>query len=104
MKLPFKALLVGLVLLTVFSWFGLAHERLDILSHFRLHFALAGILMTILLSITRSWHWASAAILLTGINFWTSIGYHHTNTAVASPVSDQVLKIMSLNTLYISEK
>ncbi len=100
--------MVSLALATVFSWLGLIHERLDILSHFRLHLSVASIIIVPTLSIILSWRWTSIAILLASFNYWTSIGFPHSNTALAEPIfSDptptQLLKIISLNTLYLAK-
>ncbi len=102
-RLLTKIILTGLLLTTILSWLGLFHERLDILSHFRLHFVVVGIVIALLSLVLFWWRLSFIAILLTGFNYWSSIGFPHTHPILAKPATTQMLKIMSLNTLYLTE-
>jgi len=105
MRLFLKTVLISLFFATILSWIGLAHERLDILSHFRLHFSILAISLALLFCINLSWRWATIATLLASFNFLTSIGLPQTSMAFANqnPQSKLVLKIMSINTLYLAK-
>ena len=87
-----------LTLLTVISGLGAVHEYADIVSHFRLHYAVGLGVIAVFMVGSRRNGFALAALLLAALNLGNALFYPHKpleTAAIGTP-----LKVVTLNTLY----
>ncbi len=87
----------GLVVLSLFTVAGY-YSGADILSHFRLHYAAALLLIALILVSGGLRRLALAAFLLAGLNLASALHYAHKPLVTKS--TGRPLKVITLNTLY----
>jgi endonuclease/exonuclease/phosphatase (EEP) superfamily protein YafD len=95
--------LAGLALVSFLSWLGDVAGPLDLLSHLRLHFAVAaGLLLLAHLMARQFWAGAMAGLLVAA-NLAGSVIYPHRSIAAEAPPSARVLTLVTFNARWAAD-
>ncbi len=92
------AVTVMLAVLSGFSWLGHWHWLADLCTHFRFHYAVAGLVLAIILALMGRYPWAMVAALVFGANAGPAIPYWQApEFATAALGSGESIRILQFN-------